>query len=67
MFKTKFSPWDAVAAACVLLLAALLFLIPLLGAEEGNVLVISTPDGVGEGIFFRSRSDCYGGIQRDPP
>ena len=48
MFKTKFSPWDAVAATCVLLLAALLFLIPLLGAEEGSVLVISTPDGAKE-------------------
>ncbi len=45
MFRTKRSLWDVCAAAAVLAVALLLCLLPLLGGEEGSVLLISTPEG----------------------
>ncbi len=48
MFRTKISPWDCFAAILIVLFAAGLLLYPLLSAEKGSVLVISTPDGAKE-------------------
>lgn len=44
MFRTKFSVWDAVSAAAILLAALFLALLPLLLADEGTYLEIVTPE-----------------------
>lgn len=45
MVRTRFSPWDAVAAGLVLIAALALLLLPSLLQRDGEVLVITTPDG----------------------
>lgn len=45
MVRTKFSPWDAVAVGLVLAVALALLLIPMLLGREGEVLIITTPEG----------------------
>ncbi len=45
MFLTKWNLRDLAAVGAVLLMAALLICLPLLWKEEGEILVITTPDG----------------------
>ena len=45
MFRTRSSARDIVAIVGVLLTAVLLFLIPVLGLQEGRVLQITTAEG----------------------
>ena len=48
MFRTRVSPWDALAVLAVLCGALLLFFHPWLGMSDGETLLISTPDGNAE-------------------
>ena len=64
MFRTRSSVWDAVATLCVLLLAVLLILVPLLSSREGDILQISSPSGT---VFYKLSEDreialCENGI-----
>ena len=45
MLQTKLTLRDIVAAGCILLAAVALFLLPFLFVNEGETLVITTPDG----------------------
>ena len=45
MFRSKFSKFDVVAVAAVILFALLFFLLPFAFREEASVLQIVTPDG----------------------
>lgn len=45
MVRTKCSPWDFFAMGLVLLAALLLLILPLLLREDGQLLVVETPDG----------------------
>ena len=45
MLSTKLTVRDIVAAGCILLAAVFLFLLPFLFVDEGQLLVITTPEG----------------------
>ncbi len=45
MFRTRFNWHDVLAALGVVLLACAIFLLPLLWRREGQVLVVTMPDG----------------------
>lgn len=45
MIRTKFSLWDAAVMAAVLIAALLLLLLPLWLRNDGEILVVTTPEG----------------------
>ena len=45
MFRTRFSVWDVFAAGLVLVAAAVLFVLPFFSAQDGEILVVTTPEG----------------------
>lgn len=48
MFRTRFNLHDVIAAIVVVFLACAILFLPLLWRREGEVLVVSTPDGSAE-------------------
>ncbi len=65
MFSVTFGWRDVLASVCVIVLALLFLLLPLLWQEEGSVLVISTPDGTAEYDLHTDRTVTLssGGIE----
>ena len=55
MFRTRFSVWDAVAVAAVVLAAVVLTVIPLMRTDTASVLVVTTPEGSSEYALSESR------------
>lgn len=45
MLRTRFSVGDAIAVGLVLIAAVLLFAIPFFSADDGHILVVTTPEG----------------------
>ncbi len=56
MFSVSFGWRDVLASVCVVVLALVFLLLPLLWQEEGSVLVISTPDGTAEYELHTNRT-----------
>lgn len=56
MFRTRFNWHDIVAALGVVLLACAILALPLLWRREGELLVISTPDGSYEYSLSENRT-----------